>query len=135
MVWLLIMYMKHNFYNGTVGFNQNLLHQQLYQKKSFMKKLHQYDGLTDRDVKNLNFLVNASDEVLRDWMNHVDADDIDYAQELLEMLKHRILDIAAEHSDLSETKQILARYKVSWPIFQAFGRFSRSPYAQISTHP
>ena len=107
------MYMKHNFYNGTVGFNQNLLHQQLYQKKSFMKKLHQYDGLTDRDVKNLNFLVNASDEVLRDWMNHVDADDIDYAQELLEMLKHRILDIAAEHSDLSETKQILARYKVS----------------------
>ena len=78
-----------------------------------MKKLHQYDGLTDRDVENLNFLVNASDEVLRDWMNHVDADDIDYAQELLEMLKHRILDIAAEHSDLSETKQILARYKVS----------------------
>ena len=77
-----------------------------------MKKLHQYDGLTDRDVKNLNFLVNASGEVLQDWMNYVDDDDLEYAQELLEMLQHRILDVAAERSDLSETKQILARYKV-----------------------
>ena len=73
-----------------------------------MKKLHQYDGLTDRDVKNLNFLVNASDEVLQDWMNYVDDDDLEYAQELLEMLQHRILDVAAERSDLSETKQILS---------------------------
>lgn len=71
----------------------------------------QYDGLTERDVGNLNFLVNASDEVLRDWMsNYADEDDLNYAHELLEMLKHRLLDLAAEKSDLSETREILARF-------------------------
>jgi hypothetical protein len=71
----------------------------------------QYDGLTERDIGNLNFLVNASDEVLRDWMsNFADQDDLEYASELLEMLKHRLLDLAAERSDLTESRQILAKY-------------------------
>ncbi len=71
----------------------------------------QYDGLTERDVGNLNFLVNASDEVLRDWMaNFADEDDLQYASELLEMLKHRILDLAAERSDLSDSRKILSKF-------------------------
>ncbi len=71
----------------------------------------QYDGLTERDIENLNFLVNASDEVLRDWMsNFADQDDLDYAGELLEMLRYRLLDFAAERSDLSESRKILSKY-------------------------
>ncbi len=71
----------------------------------------QYDGLTERDIGNLNFLVNASDEVLRDWMaNFADEDDLQYASELLEMLKHRILDLAAERSDLSDSRKILSKF-------------------------
>lgn len=69
-----------------------------------------YDGLSEEDINNLNFIVNASDEVLRDWMNHVGEDDLDYAHELLEMLRYRLLDLAAEQSELSEAKDFLARY-------------------------
>ena len=47
--------------------------------------MKQYDGLSEEDINNLNFIVNASDEVLRDWMNHVGEDDLDYAHELLEL--------------------------------------------------
>lgn len=35
----------------------------------------------DRD--NLNFLMMASDEVLREWYNSASLDDLEYAQELL----------------------------------------------------
>lgn len=37
----------------------------------------------DRD--NLEFLLNASSEVIADWMNTVDEDDVVYAHELLAM--------------------------------------------------
>lgn len=37
----------------------------------------------DRD--NLEFLLNASSEVIAEWMNTVDEDDVVYAHELLAM--------------------------------------------------
>ena len=87
-----------------VGF---VIHNQL--KRTSMTK--QYDGLTERDIENLNFLVNTSDVVLRDWMlNYADQDDLDYANELLEMLRHRLLDLAAERSDLSESREIISKF-------------------------
>lgn len=36
------------------------------------------------DRKNLEFLLNASPEVIRDWYLNVDADDHEYASELLQ---------------------------------------------------
>jgi hypothetical protein len=39
--------------------------------------------MNKRDEDNLNFLLYASEEVLRDWHNRADADDLSYAQELL----------------------------------------------------
>ena len=91
----------------VVGF---VLHNQLNQlKQTTMTK--QYDGLTERDIENLNFLVNTSDVALRDWMmNYADQDDLDYAGELLEMLRHRLLDLAAERSDLSESREIISKF-------------------------
>lgn len=72
----------------------------------------QYDGLSDEDVANLNFLINATDEVLQDWKNYIDQDDLDYAVELLTILKYRILDIAVESSNLTQSKKILKKYSL-----------------------
>lgn len=39
--------------------------------------------MNQHDRENLQFLMNASEEVLRDWFNTVSEDDHRYAQELL----------------------------------------------------
>lgn len=39
--------------------------------------------MNDYDKNNLNFLLNAEAEVLKDWAAKMEADDILYAQELL----------------------------------------------------
>ena len=39
--------------------------------------------MNEHDRKNLSFLLTATPEVIRDWAGKMDADDIDYAQELL----------------------------------------------------
>jgi len=48
-----------------------------------------------RDRENLEFLLNASSEVIEDWYNQMDDDDIEYACELLSLaqaeLDQRIL--------------------------------------------
>jgi len=71
-----------------------------------------YDGLTEEDKKNLDFLLNASPEVIQDWMNHIDEDDLDYAAELLQMLQLRIIDIIATE-DTSEAQEILSKYTLT----------------------
>lgn len=40
--------------------------------------------MDEHDRKNLKFLLNASDEVMRDWYQHVSEDDRQYAAELLQ---------------------------------------------------
>jgi hypothetical protein len=71
-----------------------------------------YDGLTEEDKKNLEFLLNVSPEVLQDWLTTVSEDDLDYAGELLHMLQLRIIDICAE-KDLSESKKVLSKYSLT----------------------
>jgi hypothetical protein len=39
--------------------------------------------MNEHDRSNLEFLLNASPEVIKDWHNQVSADDIEYAHELL----------------------------------------------------
>lgn len=39
--------------------------------------------MNDYDKNNLNFLLNAEAEILKDWAAKMEADDILYAQELL----------------------------------------------------
>lgn len=39
--------------------------------------------MNDYDWENLQFLLNASEDTLRDWYSSVSADDIQYASELL----------------------------------------------------
>lgn len=63
------------------------------------------------DRSNLEFLLNASPEVLFDWYNTVDEDDHEYASELLAMYGEE-LKVAAtllqdEVQDTSQAEQIL----------------------------
>jgi len=39
--------------------------------------------MNEHDRSNLEFLLNASPDVIKDWESKVEADDIEYAQELL----------------------------------------------------
>ena len=68
-----------------------------------------YDGLTQRDLDNLKFLVNASKSTIKKWMAVVDEDDIQYSIELMAMYHLRMCDAQAEHSDLAETRKELAK--------------------------
>jgi hypothetical protein len=56
--------------------------------------------MNDWDRNNLNFLLNASDSVIKDWTAQTTPDDIDYAHELLarysEELRERSLALRIE---------------------------------------
>jgi len=41
--------------------------------------------MNEHDRANLNFLLNASNEVLKDWESKMPEDDLEYAQELLNL--------------------------------------------------
>jgi len=63
------------------------------------------------DRSNLEFLLNASPEVLLDWYNTVDVDDHEYASELLAMygeeLKLAAILLNDEVHDTTQAGQIL----------------------------
>jgi succinate dehydrogenase flavin-adding protein (antitoxin of CptAB toxin-antitoxin module) len=73
-----------------------------------------YDGLTEEDKKNLEFLLNASPETLADWAAKVSEDDLDYATELLQMLQLRIIDIVAvQDPKLTQANEMLSKYSLT----------------------
>lgn len=73
-----------------------------------------YDGLSENDMQNLDFLLNASPEVLADWAATVSEDDLDYATELLQMLQLRIIDIVAvQDPNLTQAKEMLSKYTLT----------------------
>ena len=67
--------------------------------------------MNQRDKDNLDFLLNASPEVIQDWYNKVEDDDILYAFELLEMAKEELIEQQMAGSDLSDAKAIILKYK------------------------
>jgi hypothetical protein len=68
--------------------------------------------MNKRDEDNLNFLLYASEEVLRDWHSRADADDLAYAQELLAIkaadLKEQSLAVRIEAEMALDTSFTLA---------------------------
>jgi hypothetical protein len=68
--------------------------------------------MNQRDRDNLEFLLNASPEVIEDWYNQMDDDDIEYAFELLDQLKEDLdakiyaLDVANNPFVLPETTTV-----------------------------
>jgi hypothetical protein len=67
--------------------------------------------MNQRDRDNLDFLLNASPEIIQDWYNKVEDDDILYAFELLEMAKEELIEMQIAGSDLSDAKAIILKYK------------------------
>jgi hypothetical protein len=63
----------------------------------------------DRD--NLDFLLNATPEVIRDWYNTMDDDDIVYAFELLEMAKEELIEQQMAGTDLSDVRALILKYR------------------------
>ncbi len=73
--------------------------------------------MNDYDRENLNFLLNASPEVLEDWYENVSEDDHEYAQELLsafgEELKLRNSFNATEKvQDTTDAENVLRKYRL-----------------------
>ncbi len=66
--------------------------------------------MNQRDRDNLDFLLNASPEIIQDWYNKVEDDDILYAFELLEMAKEELIEQQIAGSDLSEARAIISKY-------------------------
>jgi hypothetical protein len=68
-----------------------------------------YGDMNERDRKNLEFLMTADDDVLTDWFENMEEDDVNYAFELLEMAKLNLVDQATELSDLSDADKYLTQ--------------------------
>ena len=67
--------------------------------------------MNDHDRANLEFLLNASPNVIKDWYGKVDEDDICYAFELLEAASLKLLEHPINVStDCTEAKQILSKF-------------------------
>ncbi len=66
--------------------------------------------MNQHDRDNLDFLINASPEVIQDWYNKVEDDDILYAFELLEMAKEELIEQQMAGNDLSEARAIISKY-------------------------
>lgn len=58
--------------------------------------------MNDNDRENLQFLLDAGENILRDWYMKVDEDDRKYASALLTCYSWELLDDVKEHSQASE---------------------------------
>lgn len=72
--------------------------------------------MNQHDKDNLQFLLTASPEVLKDWYDSVDRDDHEYAIELIRLHTSEIIvhnmEMADNVTDLSEARQVLAKYRL-----------------------
>ncbi len=66
--------------------------------------------MNQNDRDNLDFLLNASPEVIQDWYEKMEDDDIMYAFELLELAKEELIEQQMAGNDLSEARAIISKY-------------------------
>ena len=67
------------------------------------------------DRKNLNFLLNVSEEVLNDWLMQADNDDLEYAIHLIKIAKLEYvikqIDKIDEVNDFSDAEMVIEKIK------------------------
>lgn len=72
--------------------------------------------MNDQDYSNLQFLLNANEETLRQWFDVVSDDDKDYAMELLQTAQGEILFFRMQYeedvTDLTEARNVLSKFTV-----------------------
>lgn len=70
----------------------------------------------DRD--NLDFILNTSETEFANWMLQADADDINYALELIDThrmelnMKQTLLKDTGEDMDITQAKQVLDKFRI-----------------------
>lgn len=67
--------------------------------------------MNQHDRDNLDFLLNATPEVIWDWYEQMDDDDIQYAFELLEMAKEELIEQQMAGTDLSDVRALILKYR------------------------
>lgn len=65
-------------------------------------------GMNEHDASNLMFLLSSDEEVLKDWYSKMEADDHQYAKELLYLFKEALNNIEIEKKLKKETDFKLA---------------------------
>ena len=67
--------------------------------------------MNQRDRDNLDFLLNATPEVIQDWYEKMEDDDIIYAFELLELAKEELIEQQMAGNDLSDVRALILKYR------------------------
>ncbi len=67
--------------------------------------------MNQHDRDNLDFLLNATPEVIQDWYQQMSDDDIQYAFELLEMAKEELIEQQMAGTDLSDVRALILKYR------------------------
>ena len=72
--------------------------------------------MNDHDRENLKFLLSVDAKTLKSWYDNMDADDIDYAAELLtrykEELETKTVLLSDNVGNVSEAKKFLKRFSI-----------------------
>lgn len=72
--------------------------------------------MNEHDKANLQFILSASKETLKDWYESLSEDDAVYAEELLARAKTevmmRIVELNDSVVDVSDANDLLARYRL-----------------------
>ena len=67
--------------------------------------------MNQQDRNNLDFLLNATPEVIQDWYGKIEDDDIVYAFELLEMAREELIEKQMAGTDLSDVRALILKYR------------------------
>jgi hypothetical protein len=67
--------------------------------------------MNQQDRNNLDFLLNATPEVIQDWYGKMEDDDIVYAFELLEMAREELIEKQMAGTDLSDVRTLILKYR------------------------
>lgn len=70
--------------------------------------------MNDNDRKNLEFLLKADAETLKQWYKVVDTDDIVYALELITIYSNLLNDYSQDEVvDCTQAKEVLRKFTLS----------------------
>ena len=74
-------------------------------------------SMNEWDRDNLNFILNTGENEFANWMLQADADDINYALELIDThrmelnIKQSLLRETGEDIDITQAKQVLNKFR------------------------
>lgn len=74
-----------------------------------VEALRKNKAMSDYDLENLEFLLTADQDVIREWFFDVDDDDVEYAKTLLNVAQDYFSDDALT-IDITQSAQLLKKF-------------------------